>query len=526
MKTVSIPSMYESAMRDITVKSVKLNRDLDKMLEQALERDLLVRIGWGKQGDEKPKKGEIGVITHLPENSRVLLLGDLGECAGAMNDGGTFTLQGGCSSMLGAFQKSGRITIESDAGDRAGHRMNGGEIIIQGSVGNETGAGMQGGSIIVRGHSGEATGSGMTGGTVVVLGNTGNEPGRGMVGGRVIISGSCPPPGEGATMRSIEASELDELAEHLEPLGLHIDSDALVIVPSEEGPPEAEFPETSITEGFEGITLVPSARDRLPTHSPIDTSSSLHPAGQDEYALIAPLPWIIETDRMTANTGTYGTSQPGLVTTEPRANDLMLITEDNLLEAAGLIHNCSGMVLDLTQMPVINDAEIEALLVSLYSRMADDSLVFLKDSVSRVEHLFRLVVDLDLDGALVDVATAGGSRAAAALPRIGLVAQAMSLPKQGRKIMLRLVEAPSAEDLLIAIAAGCSAIVAPAADDDVEAALTWIDGIMRGWMLELGISNLSELTRRNLRALDHDTAAISGLRLIGYDRPLPMWLRN
>ena len=112
------------------------------------------------------------------------------------------------------------------------------------------------------------------------------------------------------------------------------------------------------------------------------------------------------------------------------------------------------------------------------------------------------------------------------MPRIGLVAQAMSLPKQGRKIMLKLDEAPSAEDLLIAIAAGCSAIVAPAADDDVEAALTWIDGIMRGWMLELGISNLSELTRRNLRALDHDTAAISGLRLIGYDRPLPMWLRN
>ena len=59
--------------------------------------------------------------------------------------------------------------------------------------------------------------------------------------------------------------------------------------------------------------------------------------------------------------------------------------------------------------------------------MSDDSLVFLKDSVSRVEHLFRLVVDLDLDGALVDVASAGGSVAAAALPRIGLVSQACLL---------------------------------------------------------------------------------------------------
>ena len=88
MKTESFPYGLGDNMRDITARSVKLDRDLDKMLLQALERDLLVRIGWGKQGDEKPKNGEIGVITHLPEKSRVLLLGDLGECAGAMNDGG------------------------------------------------------------------------------------------------------------------------------------------------------------------------------------------------------------------------------------------------------------------------------------------------------------------------------------------------------------------------------------------------------------------------------------------------------
>ena len=106
---------------------------------------------------------------------------------------------------------------------------------------------------------------------------------------------------------------------------------------------------------------------------------------------------------MTSATGKYGVAQPGIVTSEPRSNDLMLINEENLLDAASLIQNCSGMVLDLTNLPALNDAEIEALLVSLYSRMSDDSLVFIKDSVSRVEHLFRLIVDLDLDGAVVDV---------------------------------------------------------------------------------------------------------------------------
>ena len=43
---------------------------------------------------------------------------------------------------------------------------------------------------------------------------------------------------------------------------------------------------------------------------------------------------------------------------------------------------------------------------------------------------------------------------------------------------------------------------------------------------ELGVDGLEKVTRRNLRALDYDTAAISGLRLVGYDRPLPMWLGN
>ena len=32
-------------MREVTAKSVKLGRDLDGMLSEALERDLLVRIG-------------------------------------------------------------------------------------------------------------------------------------------------------------------------------------------------------------------------------------------------------------------------------------------------------------------------------------------------------------------------------------------------------------------------------------------------------------------------------------------------
>ena len=114
-------------------KSIKLNRDLDRMLNQAIERDLLVRIGWGREGDEKPKNGEIGGLSMLPDKSRSLLLGDLGEGAGMMNRGGTATIQGSVSSLAGAWMSSGRLVIEKDAGSRTGHHMSGGFIIVHGS---------------------------------------------------------------------------------------------------------------------------------------------------------------------------------------------------------------------------------------------------------------------------------------------------------------------------------------------------------------------------------------------------------
>ena len=38
-----------------------------------------------------------------------------------------------------------------------------------------------------------------------------------------------------------------------------------------------------------------------------------------------------------------------------------------------------------------------------------------------------------------------------------------------------------------------------------------------------GLSSIDMLDRKHLRALDHETAAVSGLRLAGYGRPLPHW---
>ena len=218
--------------------------------------------------------------------------------------------------------------------------------------------------------------------------------------------------------------------------------------------------------------------------------------------------------------------QPCLVKNNPRSIDLLIINNENIVTAIKDLDRCSGIVIDLTSLPNMNDAEIEALLVSLTSQMREKSLVMLKDRVDRVENLFRLMMELNLDGAVIDAASSGGSRAAAALPKIGLAARAMNIVEQGRHLMIELDECPSAEDFIIAIGAGCSIIVAPETDENLEETLVWLNSNLKGWMIDLGIESIEDITRRNLRAMDYDTAAISGLRLIGYDRPLPMWLGN
>nr|AIF00777.1 hypothetical protein [uncultured marine group II/III euryarchaeote KM3_138_E07] len=53
-------------MREVTAKSIKLGRDLDGMLSEALERDLLVRIGWGRGGTRNPRRVRSGQFPTFP----------------------------------------------------------------------------------------------------------------------------------------------------------------------------------------------------------------------------------------------------------------------------------------------------------------------------------------------------------------------------------------------------------------------------------------------------------------------------
>ena len=92
---------------------------------------------------------------------------------------------------------------------------------------------------------------------------------------------------------------------------------------------------------------------------------------------------------------------------------------------------------------------------------------------------------------------------------------------------IELDKQPSAEDLIIGRASGCSFIVGPIDEEnDILDVGTKIIPDIIGIMKEVGLSNFHNVGRRILRAKNMETAAISGLRLVGFERPLPMWLGN
>ena len=520
-------------MVDEVAKSLKLNRNLANNLPKAIELDRAIKIGWGAQGDAKPKEGELGIATHLPAGARIRLLGNLGDFTAASCKGGTFTLEGNALGWFGAFSTDGRLVVERDAGVRCGHGMTGGRLFCHGSVGDEAGAALNGGTIIVRGHAGQRTGIGMQDGLIVIVGDCKADAGQGMTGGRIVVDGRCLPEGEGAIQRGLTKTERKEINGMLKEHDLSISEDAVVIEADETHAIPSQSPSQTVWGDFGEIGLI-SGEIPIDASSPMD-AVTLVTRGEEDEGIVFPLPVMLEIESGKGLAGTLLSEQPCLVEEHPRAIDLVRIGESNIQMADELLSSAAGLVLDLDNLPPLHDGEVLALMTGLRSHLGDEKPVMIAGRVDRVSNIHRMIRDQPLDGALVRLTSGAGMAAPAALPRIGLSAR-----DAGVSETLHILDIPwdaSADDAIIAAAAGCGIIRADPFSDEDDAPTTqkarasaiesWLSDFaaqLRGRMTDLGIDALEKLNRRHLRALEHDTAAQSGLRLIGYDRPLPQWM--
>ena len=519
-------------MSEEIVRSLKLNRNLANNLEKAIQLDRAIKIGWGAQGDAKPKEGEIGIAPHLPEGARVRLLGNLGDFTATCCKGGSFTLEGNAMSWFGAYSTAGRLVVERDAGPRCGHGMSGARLFVHGSVGDEVGGAMCGGEIVIRGHAGRRAGIGMTDGLLIIVGDCKADAGQGMTGGRIIVDGRCLPEGEGAKQRTLTKSEHKEICAILADHDQKISPDAVVIEADPDHAIPSEAPAQTVWGDFGEIGLI-SGETPLDPSMPMDVVTVLT-RGENDDGAVFPLPVLLELSSGKGLVGVLLSNQPCLVDADPRPIDFVRICESNISEADTLLSAASGLVLDLDDLPPLHDGEVAALLTALRVHLGEGEPVLIAGRVDRIGNLHRMVHDQPIDGVLIRLTTGAGMTAPATLPRIGLSARDANVADT-----LHILDLPwevSADDALISAAAGCGMIRAdPFGGDDepstqkarAKAVESWLQefaAVLRGRLTDLGLDALDKLNRRHLRALEHDVAAQSGLRLAGYDRPLPQWL--
>ena len=508
-------------MREEVVRSLKLNKDLTKMLKQGIELNKPIKIGWSREGEPIPKKGEIGLAPALPEKGRVRILGELGHMNGILCQGGSFSLEGSSGDFHGAWNNGGSHVIERKVGDHLGHAMENGKIVARDGCGKFAGSSLKGGLLIIRGDAGSQLGAGMSGGTILVVGDVGDSVGSRMTGGRILVSGRCPKPGEGAKMVTLTKNEIDEFNDSLNDDLLKISDDVICVVTDESIEVKSEQPKKASLGDWSELTIVPEVgKNRLVKGQALDTIVVI---GGDEITNLEDnidsigldLPLIFESEKSIKDLGT-------IVHSKPSESDFLVIDENNIQTSHKEMRNAGGIILDLSSMPALNPPSLDGLLVAIRAMSSRLIPILIKDGLSRVNNLHTLGKNHPIQGVIVDLHDISGLHAASCLPKIG---RSIIESKIDSSICPTFISVPweiSSNDIIVARGCGAAGLISKEIKEPKKIHKE-IHNELRGWLEELGLDSIEKIARKHLRANSHEVATLSGIRLTGYERALPMW---
>jgi hypothetical protein len=518
---------------DVVQRSMSINEKLHPRLATAAEQNAILRIGWTNAGDPVPKNGELGLCPGLPEGARIRALGKLGSWVAAFGQGGSFTVQGSTEHFLGAGNRGVAITCEQFAGNFAGFMMFDGVIKILEGVGDDAGSSMQGGTLFIRGSAGKRLGGGMNDGLIVVHGDVGEEPGLGMTGGKIIINGRCPQPPEGVILRPLTDKEMKAINKQLDD-DMEIPIDAVCLTVEEEYL-QHSHEIYSASGDLSTVGLVPVNHAPLEPYTSVDTVALLgDQEGIEAIALPLPiLPMLQSGDTMKPKEDLpvqfkhMLNSQPAVVCANPRAIDLAYVSKDTIENLAELMADVSGFVIDFDSFPSLSAEEIDGLLVALKGLSKPNIPVVSIQSLSFVQTQHQRSMSHDIHLALSRLEDGSGSPYVAALPMIGRSSKSnlssTYLPGACSELALH------GHDLAVLIASGIPISCCTCPVEQTEDIAIWLHDIqsdLSNTLRRIGVSTIDTLSRAHLRALDYETAALSGLRLAGYERPLPHWFSS
>ena len=429
------------------------------------------------------------IAVGFPKGKTATFDGTGGDNFGGLNRGAQLILNGGAGRLAGNSMLAGEIIVNGSAGSGAGHGLAGGTLVVQGSVRGSAAAGMLDGELLVAGDVDGSLGTGMQGGTVAVAGDVSGDVARYMAGGKLFIAGNFTPPEAGAKPAAPSERKIVQklLQEHgIDPHGLEFQSVSGTTVAR---PPELEREELpELLSRLRLVEAVLKRRPRRPGLDPVNPGLTLGPDTGEPLNLTIPLLW-------------QGEHAPQMATWEVggRPPDF---------------GKCNLAIIDLSagRLPRRLDMERSDDLVNVVELVRQDTR-------NRVPVLVRLPAgDLSGDmGVLSGTAPDGVILAPGGVP----MEAALSAARDSGLLVLAEMPRASANDVLKLLALGGAGVMLTG-----KVTLDWLgklgDKLTHG-IGALGAGSADDLGPENLRALDQEAAALTGVPLAGYDAPLPMW---
>ncbi len=518
--------------QDVVERSMSINAKFLPRLKAAVEQNALLRIGWTGSGEEVPKNGEVGLCPGIPEGARIKALGKLGPWTSSFGAGGRFSVEGEVGSFFGAYNSGSTVTSTGFIGRCGGFMMQEGTLFGSDGADTDLGMFMSDGTVYVQGQVGARVGNGMNGGLIIIQGDVEEDAGIGMKGGRIVIEGRCPTPPHGIRLRPLKAKEMKEINALLSEYDSVLSEDALCLEPIDEVVFEVQSNHVSSGD-LSTIGLVPMDEQPLIENHPVDTVAFI-PGTEDEApAILLPIPilpripdgTLLRTEDNNSGRLTRIQSQPFLVIENPRPIDVVQLNLQSLCDLTTTAPSVAGVCMDLDSLPSMNPEELDGLLVAIRTLMNSQSPIMSIQGISRIQSHHQSSAYHEVQAAISRIEDGSGTPEASTLPIMGR-SKKNELDNTPVITALEFGFTSDAHDVIVARCAGADFVVTEPPMLEIEDIEYWLQGLtidLQNTLRNLGLDSIDILQRSHLRALDHDTASVSGLRMSGYERPLPHW---
>ena len=518
--------------QDVVERSMSINAKFLPRLKAAVEQNALLRIGWTGSGEEVPKNGEVGLCPGIPEGARIKALGKLGSWTSSFGAGGRFSVEGEVASFFGAYNSGSTVTSTGFIGRCGGFMMQEGTLFGSDGADTDLGMFMSDGTVYVQGQVGARIGNGMNGGLIIIQGDVEEDAGIGMKGGRIVIEGRCPTPPHGIRLRPLKAKEMKEINALLSEYDSVLSEDALCLEPIDEVVFEVQSNHVSSGD-LSTIGLVPMDEQPLIENHPVDTVAFI-PGTEDEApAILLPIPilpripdgTLLRTEDNNSGRLTRIQSQPFLVIENPRPIDVVQLNLQSLCDLTTTAPSVAGVCMDLDSLPSMNPEELDGLLVAIRTLMNSQSPIMSIQGISRIQSHHQSSAYHEVQAAISRIEDGSGTPEASTLPIMGR-SKKNELDNTPVITALEFGFTSDAHDVIVARCAGADFVVTEPPMLEIEDIEYWLQGLtidLQNTLRNLGLDSIDILQRSHLRALDHDTASVSGLRMSGYERPLPHW---